>query len=270
MTIYGHEALSVLTNNASDYEEIGEGEQRKYNHTDCPSGEDTKSRLYVKNVDGAYMWHCHNCADSGYYRPRETASRIRENKAVWIGRSHETPVAHVTPKTTFFEEFDERGQRWLLEYGFDAGLSSLFSIFESNTGVVLPIWDDMENVGYQIRRYDMKPKYLTFTRAQFSYLNNNTEVLVLVEDLLSSYKLSAAGYSTLCLLGTKLDPKAFSKLLTRDKYKRVVIWLDDDEAGHKAGMRVFRDISPLIKDINAIFIEQPKEIPLDTLREMEL
>jgi hypothetical protein len=40
-------------------------------------GVDTRKRFGVKHVDDAYLWHCFNCGDSGYYRTRETVSRIK-------------------------------------------------------------------------------------------------------------------------------------------------------------------------------------------------
>ena len=275
-THYGRDALAVLTSNAPDYEELDEGQQGKYNHEDCPSGVDNKQRLYVKNVDGAYLWHCHNCGDSGYYRPKETISRIKADTKVMLSvRGTHLPTHAELTKESYYDRFAIEGQLWLAQYGFNQPKCSGYHITESEDGIVLPIFSGVSGgiVGCQVRRYNKKPKYLTYSKQRYSYLDNATIVkdnkpLVVVEDLLSSYKLHMAGFPTLCLLGTKLDGEALKKVALR--YERVLLWLDDDVAGHTAARKLFVDVSPLIPNISAIFNHQPKEIDLEILKEMEL
>lgn len=270
-TLYGREAKEVLTSNAPDFEELDEGQQAKYNHATCHMGEDTKNRLYVKNVDGAYLWHCHNCGDSGYYRPRETVARIKASSAsiAMHKGSFKTPPAIVyTPS-----EFPIEAQLWLEEYGFTEPMIWKYQIGVCPEGIALPIYNSgwaTPTKGIQIRRYNKKPKYVTYTEQTFSYLKSPfppISPLVIVEDLLSSYKLFEAGYDTLCLLGTKIDDKGLTIL---KNYDRVVVWLDDDEAGHAASLKIFKEISPLVKNVTSINMEQPKEIPLESLKTMEL
>jgi DNA primase len=92
---------------------------------------------------------------------------------------------------------------------------------------------------------------------------------VIVEDLLSAYKLHYVGYSALCLLGTKLDKGSLPAILL-DKPSRVVLWLDDDQAGHEGAMKLFKELNPVFKYITSINMLQPKEISLQDLKEMEL
>jgi DNA primase len=93
--------------------------------------------------------------------------------------------------------------------------------------------------------------------------------LVVVEDLLSSYKLRLAGYPTLCLLGTKLDSQALN-VVQMFRTKRVVLWLDDDTAGHTAAKKLFVELSPVVPNVTAMFTQQPKEVDMSVLRDMEL
>lgn len=271
-TYYGHDALTVLTNNAPDFDTLDEGDQCKYNHADCPNGVDNRQRLYVKNVDGAFLWHCHNCGDSGYYRPKET---IRSIKAVTEDVSPSTtwPTYWGLTKQLFYDKFKVEGQLWLGQYGFTHALVNQFHIAEIDEGIVLPIFGKADIQGYQIRRYNKSPKYLTYSRQRFSFIDSflgvGTKPLIVVEDLLSSYKLRAAGFPTLCLLGTKLDSEA-QKILHMFRTKRVVVWLDDDVAGHTAAKKLFTDMSPIVPNISAIFNHQPKELSLETLKDMEL
>ncbi len=271
-TLYGREAMDVLTSNAPDYEDLDEGQQAKYNHVTCHMGEDTKQRLYVKNVDGAYLWHCHNCGDSGYYRPRETVARIKTMSAEPM-MFYKGGVVKLPPLASRnVNDFKPEGQLWLAQYGFDDAAIVAYSIAHIDTGIVLPIFDGSPSIqGYQVRRYEQKPKYVTYTQQTYSYLNHASTgahtPLVIVEDLLSSYKLHHAGYDTLCLLGTKIDDAGLTIV---KNYDRVVVWLDDDEAGHAASMKIYKEISPLVKNVTSINMAQPKEIPIESLKTMEL
>jgi DNA primase len=169
------------------------------------------------------------------------------------------------------------GQLWLGQYGFNNDMVLEYNIREIHDGILLPFggYTDI-NRGYQLRRYDKKPKYITTMPVGLSkshYLHSSDvlygHTLVVVEDLLSAYKLHYAGYSTLCLLGTKLDKGNLPSILL-DKPDRVVLWLDDDEAGHMGAMQLFKELSPVFKYITSINMLQPKEISLSNLREMDL
>jgi hypothetical protein len=272
-TYYAQEALSVLTNNAPDFEELDEGMQGKYNHVDCPNGVDNRQRLYVKNVDGAYLWHCHNCGDSGYYRQKETVSRIKSATKTALSLRTASPTYNELTAETNYDKFRVEGQLWLGQYGFDKEACSQFGIRETEDGIVLPVFHYYDIVGYQVRRYNKSPKYLTYSNQHYSFLDNVkkgfTSPLIIVEDLLSSYKLSYAGYPTLCLLGTKLDFSAHS-IVQKFRKLRVVLWLDDDIAGQVAAKKLFTELSPIAPNLTAIFNHQPKELPIDVLVDMEL
>jgi hypothetical protein len=271
-TYYGRDALSVLTLNASDYDEISEGGQMHYNHIDCPMGADTKRRLYVKNVDGAYLWHCHNCSDSGYYRPKETLKKMKDatysiHKEL-DGFDYGLKLAKINNQD--YEQFDLRGQMWLSDYDFNSELCHEYGIVEDENGVMLPVWNQNKVCGYQHRRYDRKPKYMTYTSNGCSYLKGDpNKPLIFVEDLLSSYKLHSVGYSSLCLLGTKLDFNTLMALKI-DKFDKVVLWLDADEAGEVGTLKIYRELAPLVRNVTSMHMQQPKEIPIKKLSRMDL
>jgi len=271
-THYGRDALAILTSNVPSFEEMGEGEQGKFNHEDCPNGRDNRQRLYVKNVDGAYLGHCHNCGDSLYYRPKETVSRIKSGTSVAIGRSPMPEYRSLT-KELNYDKFRIEGQLWLGQYDFKESLTTQFHIAEVPTGIVLPVFYNTHILGYQVRQYNKTPKYLTYSKQRFSYIDcisgKVDKPLIIVEDLLSSYKLRAAGYPTLCLLGTKLDSEALG-VVHMYRTKRVVVWLDDDVAGHTSATKLIRELAPVVPLLTAMFTQQPKEIDMDVLLDMEL
>jgi hypothetical protein len=271
-THYGRDALAILTNNVPSFEEMSEGEQGKFNHADCPNGVDNRQRLYVKNVDGAYLGHCHNCGDSLYYRQKETVSRIKAETKTAVVRGPEVSYNDLT-KELDYDKFRVEGQLWLAQYEFDKTQTSNFRIAEIKTGIVLPIFHNTFISGYQVRQYNKKPKYLTYSNQRYSFMDCISGMLekplIVVEDLLSSYKLRAAGYPTLCLLGTKLDSGAAAVLRNFSKH-RVVLWLDDDVAGHAAAKKLFVELSPIVPQLSAIFNHQPKELSIEVLKDMEL
>lgn len=278
-THYGRDAKNILTSNCEGYDYIDEGEQRRFNHLDCDAGEDTKTRLYVKKVDEAYLFHCHNCGDSGYYRPRDRLTTIRDKDAAANLNIHTTiPNRHELTKHEDYDNFRVEGQLWLGQYGFTAEMCHAYGIVECDNGLVLPIYTTKDSlhsavrvVGYQIRNYTRKPKYLTYTTYNYSYLPtlaSTGKLVVFTEDLLSSYKLHKAGQASICLLGTKLDYTLLSHI--KDRYERQLLWLDDDAAGHSATVKLCKELSPMLPNLTAMFNKQPKELDIDTLMTMEL
>jgi len=274
-TFYGKKAKEVLIDNCNDYENIVEGTQVKYNHSTCPAGEDNRNRLYVKNVDGAYLWHCHNCGDSGYYRPKETTKRITDASAYVDVSSTRNFIPYSKLKETTYKINDMpiEAQLWLARYEIDDILTNEYGICYTtypSRGVVLPIFgeDYSSVIGYQIRTFNEGYKYISYTNYRHSYLKVDSyyNLLLVTEDLLSSYKLHKAGFSTLCLLGTKMS---FNALSICGKFAKVVLWLDDDEAGHSSMLRLTKEISPVCTNTTAIVSAQPKEFSIEKLSEME-
>lgn len=271
MTIYGKIAKDVLYVNYPDYEDMSDNEQAKVNHEDCHAGVDNKQRLYIKNVDGAYLMHCHHCGMSGYYRPRETLRRIMDKPGSYVTKEDPTDWSfRFAEAHTDYNSFDSRGLLWLSRYGFTEELVNLFDIRENNRGIVLPIYNGIYDLaGYQVRNYEGHPKYLTFTSFGYSMLYaDDSKPWVIVEDLLSSYKLTQAGYTTLCLLGTKLGAVAKAKLVA-EKPERVVVWLDDDMAGHTAAVDLLRELGALTH-VTSIINKQPKDFSLADLKGIDL
>ena len=274
-TLYGKQAKELLANSLSDYEELSEDQQIKICHVGCEAGTDTKNRLYVKRVDEAYLMHCHHCGVSGYYRPRDSYKRIQE-----LG-SHTTPSKVSTYSRDCYinanyeyDTFSTTAKLWLGTYEFNKQLVESYYIREHEKGVCLPIFDvDYNVVGSQMRLYKGKPKYMTSTDQDFSYLHSDKrDVVVITEDLLSSYKLNSVGYPTLCLLGTKLSTAAKTLLVTSHMdgmLNRAVVWLDDDLAGHQGSVTLLRELNVLIST-TAMFSKQPKEIGLSELKSMEI
>lgn len=270
-TVYGYNAKKVLDNNCEGYDVMNDGEQFKFNHTDCDMGEDTKQRLYVRKSDGAYLWHCHNCGDSGYYRNKELETIASRGAGKIEHGVVDAIISEYIIATVNFADYPLEQQVWLLQYEFDPSMTAFARIRSSNKGIFIPIFQDGKMNGYQIRQFNRSPKYLTKTSVHYSY-NCGTimnDSIILTEDLLSAIKLNKIGYSTMALLGTKLHSEALDEILRR-KYKQVLIWLDEDIAGEKAAKDLFKELTPIIVGTRVMKERQPKEIPFSRLEQMIL
>jgi hypothetical protein len=270
-TLYGKQSLEVLRNSYEQYETLADNEQVKVNHVFCGMGEDTKERLYIKRTNGSYLWHCHNCGDSGFYRNNvleQIASREAKTGLVYKKEPNFNPYFLAEPR---LENFSLEHQLWLLQYEFDEEIVSKCGIHaDKDKGIFLPIWDSTATLaGFQIRQFNRQPKYLTYTTNKYSHMHSDNEVLIITEDLMSAYKLRIAGYSTLALLGTKLHPEAVD-LLTKYKYNRIVVWLDDDSAGHRGMKDIMSYLSPVVKNMSSMGLTQPKELSFAFLETLNL
>jgi hypothetical protein len=281
-THYGNNALHELEQNVEGWDDIypdwSEGLSRNVSHATCPAGEDRRERMGIKRVDGAFLWHCFNCGDSGFWRPKDTYRRLGEavfeaepamatedwyKKAERMYRIAETDV----------NEFTLASKLWLEQYDMLDRVEG-YGIRECSDGLMLPVWGEGEfsvtNIfGYQIRQRDAKPKYLTYTKQPFHYLRGATkaDTLIITEDLLSSYKLHRAGYSALSLLGTSLKAP-LSKL--PEHTGKVMLWLDSDAAGMKGTMEVMRQLGVKYENMS-VFVndKEPKECTYAFLRSVD-
>lgn len=272
-TAYGRDALSEITSNYPDYEDLDEGKTVKVDHSTCQAGVETRKRFGLKRVDDAYLYHCFNCGESGYFRPLETISRMKLMTGVDTKmESKESCIRLYQSAETDYNKFDIRGQLWLGQYGFGFDLCNKYGIRETNDGIVLPIHSATGLVqDYQVRRYSSFPKYVTHRTSKNAQVLHGSvrKPVIVVEDLLSSYKLHHAGFTTICLMGTSFTMKTVVNT-GLDRSLRLVLWLDDDEAGHAGAAKLFRELSPLFSTVTSINMAQPKEIEMDDLLTMDL
>jgi DNA primase len=77
--------------------------------------------------------------------------------------------------------------------------------------------------------------------------------IVLVEDLLSAYKIQTAGFRSLCLMGTSLLPQLWEFLLHEEE---ISIWLDPDGAGRTAATTIQKQLALVGKTTRRIDTER--------------
>ena len=256
---FGKEAKAELENNGVDTSALVLGKEYKFHHVTCPAGTDTRNRLYVTNKGGATLYKCFNCGGSGHFREKDSFSPIVDTVCGTTGAT--SPADYrVDPKP-----FTDEMMLWLLNYEIDPDeFPGVFSP-ASDGSLPISVYNGSEYTGYQRRYFNVgestAAKYVTNTKAPYHYLigKEHPEVVFVVEDLLSSYKIWSLGYSVVALLGTSLKGQWPADLASP---KSVVVWLDNDVAGHAGAVKFVQEMTSLFPSkLHTIFDRQPKEVP---------
>lgn len=265
MTIlYGKEARDELVANlASEGAYPDVGEQVKVCHSTCPAGVDKRNRFSVANKGGAYLFHCFNCGNSGYWRPKELSALV--------DRIPPTTLPSIKLATNYHDlvrplsltkdknKFSTEARLWLAEYDM---LDSLYATYEEHTSsVYLGLYGvNTHTFGHQLRHFDGEQKYTTATTntSWGSHYGEKNQPPIIVEDALSAMKIADCGGYGYALLGTSIRTNM-------PKSKTAVLWLDKDVAGQTAAAKLATELSPIYPNLITVFDDQPKEKSKDEL-----
>ena len=262
-SLFGHKAKDTLALSHPDWESMADEEQTSVPHHRCEDTgmTDHKARLYIKYTDGAYVFMCHNCGVHGMYRPKERTSIVREEISPPDGlfRTHGLWSKWIALPPISSPPL------WLLEHGFGVDECEEMSIACDATGIYLPLFDSTRarTVGVQRRNFKGSPKYTTEVNTcfqGFACYQKGNKTLYITEDVLSAMKLYLAGKDALSVLGTK-TPTNMPK-----SYDEVVVWLDNDAAGHKGTINMVKELSAFYPKVTTFFEEEGKTWPLEKLR----
>jgi len=114
--------------------------------------------------------------------------------------------------------------------------------------VFLPVLDSGEETGAWTARAVLRgqsPKYLASKLRRSGYYpaqqdRIQQDAIVVVEDLLSAYKVSMAGFDTVAAMGTAIGADILNRI---DSDRKMVFgWFDDDKAGHTASSHLSRSL----------------------------
>lgn len=251
---------------------LRDGDQINVNHVGCGAGRDTKRRLYVKRDGARTLYYCHHCQGKAAPGGART-NHIRRNQgnqvdwSIHLPRDMELDPAkcHVACNA------------WLGAAGIttDERYESRIGWSKREGRVILPVYDNNLLAAYQRRRVlkdDPGPKYLTTRRADMRHPvwhghNRDYNMLVLTEDILSAICVGRAA-SSMALLGTHMADSAAHKVA--DKFKHIVVWLDDDNPTVRAQqrkiakrLRVFCDKVSVVRDT-----EEPKHLHTEEVKKV--
>lgn len=229
--------------------QIQRGHTCRFDHTDCPAGQDTRRRLYLTRPHGSpgiVLAFCHNCAEHGVLR--DGLDKFRD----FGTKKSSTHTESIPFKIPDGMEADPTvwptvAKEWRVNKGLNEVQCDTSNIMYDPTThrMYLPMFKEVgysglpavraELMGYQLRRLEGDDaKYLTAlvdqdTKPYTRFGSANTEFCVLVEDLASGIILSAAahnhGVSALVNYGIKVVPEILAANTNCDKN---VVWLDND------------------------------------------
>lgn len=250
-------------------------EQVNVNHEECPAGTDTKKRLYVKRVqngtDNSYLFYCHHCGNRGSLKYHGLL-RIEEVAKDTTVTTRSSAVELLTALdnhrhgvfTIDFWSLDAK--LWWYKYNLDNDDVVRHCVQYNNVDdrLWLKVADGLWQ-GRGFRDAAKKMKYYTVgdITASKVFVRNTRSTVMLVEDVVSAYKCAKAGINVLPLLGTTLRSHHLSLV---KGYDRVIIYMDNDTAGQKAAVNIYKELSPYSNDLDVIHDAQPKERPLEELK----
>lgn len=241
------------------------GKQIHVNHDGCPSGTDTKKRLYIKRATAnSYIYYCHHCQDSGvkyiayndhqYARINGYDLSTADNDIPFI--SAQLLKKDLSPITSF------EIVSYLKGYGIsDDDLVHYQMKQFRDVALYLPntIDSDDEYATGQLRYFGAKnyARYKTLKNTPPTNLFTDDKCddrLFIVEDSISAYRVfrdSSYTSAALSIQGTGIsDAKIEAIRSVEDGYKRIIVWLDDDGAGKKASLELLKKLKPLLKVAN--------------------
>ena len=221
------------------------GQQISINHVDCPSGVDTKRRLYIKRSITGIVAYCHHCNQKGFAKDNSSEARL----SVWInktpsmtyGSSTKPVLAALTPQ----------GVMWLRKYYCDPSSPVFTGVLGELNKVALALKDpQQQTIGWQTRNLlpNAAPKYTTHynnssSKGDAAWFHKDSKTLVITEDYLSAYRVNNdTGFSSVALLRTALSDKTLSQIHELN-FEYVVIWLDPDEAGTQGATKAYKKLN---------------------------
>lgn len=241
--------------------------QCNVNHRDCDAGTDTKERLYIKRAPDGWLFYCHHCGKKGYYRLKDVMHRAMGTAA------YEAPTPPASEIVTRLERchYDVAVTRWPPEarlwwYSYEMEDHDAYAHAVQWVPSYRRLF--MKAGGTWVgRSFTDKRRYVSYRQdaSPAMFINDlRATKVVIVEDVVSAYKVHKAGFNVLALLGTSISD---AEIVAIKHYPSVRIWLDNDVAGMKATTELCRRIW-WTTDVATFVYDQPKETPFYKIKEM--
>lgn len=243
------------------------GAQVNICHTDCPAGEDRRSRLYIKRtLDNVVVAYCHNCGETGVHKD-QTYRNVYGLLQKLRSDVKERPEQIRLPKDydPNPRNWPNEARLWPLRYGIkeEELQRHRFGFSECLGRVLIPLYFDGELCAYQTRRIfkeDTLSKYLTKKRKDVKepifWVGDGPE-LVLCEDALSAIKVGRYKPAA-AVLGSNPSNDLVTEIC-RDREK-ITVFFDNDNAKVKRDQLRIKKLCGLLCSGEIIYAEKdPKE-----------
>lgn len=282
--------LQQLDASYPEWRSIEIGRQVKCKHVGhCDNGTDHRERMYVlRKTHNTWLAYCHNCSYTGYYVDDDKYSLL-----VPLPEYEETLSA--TRTLLIGGDVTNDRAKWPLEaklfldrYELEDTLCAPFIRWCQSAPPVppddvgrlyLPMFHWNTNnfsniIGYQLRDVAAKRFKTRFIKPQYDagsllIVNPDCDSVVIVEDLLSHYKLADCGYNSFALCGTHLNQSWVDAIAM---FKEIVIWLDPDTAGSSGTLKLYKQLTGELlggeHNIISVFGLEPKHKTLEQIKDM--
>lgn len=218
-------------------------EQISIDHYDCPAGEDTRQRLYIKVTSDGKMAlaHCFNCGGSGGVKLIRRP--VTEAKESWKGENEakkrfcdiDMVLWEKGTPVVLAPEWDSWPEKYFADCWKEFNDANGFDIRRHQglkRWVLFPRGDASSPTGWEARSASKEitrnilPEYKDDTKLLI-YNKDASRTAVVCEDPISAMKVSLAGYAGVALCGTNMtSDDAFKVSLLFDN---ILVWLDNDK-----------------------------------------
>lgn len=247
------------------------GTQVRVDHEACPSGRDTKQRLYIKRTPLAVLAYCHNCGGhmvrkaprTGVRQPEVIERLLRESEADTTAGVVALPEDFVGATLA-----PDDAKAWLYGYNITDEDIKKYNIgySESWGRIILPVFEDGKCVFWQGRAVEgATPKYISVQSAKkplfvASDPSHDVWTAVITEDMLSAIRVTPVDrcFTGYALLGTH-GPDDLAEQLK--KYTYVFVWLDNDTAGRRKGVELterLKTCAPVTQQVIQVSSSHPE------------
>lgn len=242
------------------------GQSRRLDCWHCGS----KNAASITNMGRKYAVHCFRCGSKEVKDPppMTPAERLAMKQAADAFKA-----APPTLPDDFTLTLPVIGVLWITKGGLhvDDAERMGWGWSDKHQRVIMPVYSGDDLLAVQARAVHpwMKPKYLSQMwsgpRAVFRAGNRHAGTLVLTEDMLSAARVSKVT-DAWSLLGTNLMPAVIQRIAD-SPYTDIRVWMDDDEAGHRARKKMLRALGAV--GIEATAIVSDRDPKHHTLQEMK-
>lgn len=248
--------------------ELNENETINVHH--CKSGKDN-DRCYITNKGERILFYCHHCGSKGSIKNSLSAYKRATGKISY----KLPPTYHLPPDCEFNPtKWPVDARLWLLRASVSDVLAKDkgMGYSPSLNRVCVPVTFEGEYRGYVARRIgEDGPKYLARAnnKDKFIYSNNinSTGTVVIVEDILSSIRISNLGYNSIAIQGTNITDSLLDYIT--DNYNNYIIYLDNDNRQVKLCQAKLKSQLSMYGKVNLIKAEtDPKELNDDELEDI--
>lgn len=224
-----------------------------------------RSRI-LNNLNDRYVTYCFRCKET-FSEPKSPLLRLTEQE-------QRSKISDTLKKSNnylprdFTKELPTHVVAWLSKAGLHQSVWEAYGIGWSPymQRAVIPVRFNGKRVGVLTRGFDNQIKYVLKTDTKGDVYTCKPRVesstVILTEDILSAIKVqkSLPEFDVCSILGTSIHTGKF--LWVIQNYSRVILWFDNDKAGHEATEKWRARLAPHVERV-AVWSsnKDPKELP---------